>query len=184
MVPKATSKTFISCRSNYLMSLELQILVLQFVSAIFMGADYYLLEKHRQNASLILFRYAERYQSKLNNLIAPTVNQFLLLRKGLIPAFAIFLSLILLAKAKWFWSELGANEWVFLAAFIIFVLIGAVVLSYLHFVTMTVVLPVLIIGVPMSIVWFVKRCPKGAIFGIGYITLLLSFSLRFYAVSA
>ncbi|HGP3143523.1 TPA: hypothetical protein ACQQ5N_002777 [Pseudomonas aeruginosa] len=150
----------------------MKILLLQFFSAIFMGADYFLTDGHRRVFNSLLMRTAERYQKRLDELILPA-KIFIVKWRQL---------LLIISCGIVFLVVFGRKNAIFEWDLYFLILLSVWVLSAAIFpaIAVNVVVPMLLILPVRFFVWFVWRCPKGSIFGVGYLMLMLSFALRFY----
>jgi hypothetical protein len=161
---------FISHGATHVENLDLTILVVQWIAALLMGADYLLLEVHRQKVNTLLEKSVQQYQCKLNLIMKPQLKN-ISSWKPIVLYSAVAVGLGYYAKSV---MEVG------LFALLSFGLGGALLISGC-IIVLTELLVLMILIYPVKwICWFVERCPKGAIFGVGYLMLMLSFTLRFY----
>lgn len=128
-----------------------------------------LAEKHRQNINAFLSKSTLQYQRKLNRVFEAELASIIKFRPvilfGVLVGLACFYSKNIMSPGFMSMLLFGVS------GMITVVIYSSVVLQ------LFVLLPVYCVK---FIAWFIHRCPKGAVFGVGYLMLMLSFTLRFY----
>lgn len=159
------------------------ILLLQFIAALLMATDYFFDDKQRGviNAKLqsLAKPVQDRVDEDLRSYWVAATQQWAKIFVSLVFAIGAFLITLLAPHIK----GLGAPILLaLLALFSLFLLAGS--LPFLTGLLVQTVVPVTLAASLRSVTWFLIRCPKGTVFGIGFLFLLASFALRYLALES
>jgi hypothetical protein len=154
------------------------ILTLQFIATLLMAFDYFFDDEQRKKVNAIVRSVAQPFKDSIdkdiNNYRGYVVQQWTY----------IVVSLLFIAVA---WLGLKilplfapiAYPWI--TTLVAVLLLGLFAGGFPRILKIVVAgITPIVIGGPLSLItWFVIRCPKGSIFGIGFVTLMASFACRF-----
>ena len=157
---------------------ERTILTMQFVAALFMGFDYFFDEEQRKKVNGIIESVARPIQDRIDKDIDGYWG-YVVQQLAYIAASLLFLAIAWFGLKALPLFATSAYPWI--TALVALLLLGLFAGGFprLLAVLMTGVTP-LVIGGPLRLLtWFVIRCPKGSVFGIGFIILMAAFACRF-----
>jgi len=157
---------------------EKSILTLQFVATLFMAFDYFFDDDQRKKVNAAVKSVAQPIQDRIDK----DIDDY----RGLVVQQWVYIAVSLLFIAiAWLGLKVlplfapSAYPWI--TALVALLLLGMFAGGFPRLLTVVIagVTP-LAIGWPLRLItWFVIRCPKGSVFGIGFIILMASFACRF-----
>lgn len=159
------------------------ILTLQVLAALFMATDYFFDEDQRKliNTKLqsLVQPVQDRVDEDLRSFWAVAIQQWAKIVVSL-----IFFALVLLINfvAPHLRDHVAPILIALLGLLALFFLAGA--LPFLTSLVVKVVIPATLAASLRSVTWFLIRCPKGTVFGIGFLFLIASFALRYAALES
>ena len=160
------------------MCTEKTTLTLQFVATLFMAFDYFFDDEQRKKVNALVKSVAQPIQDRIDK----DINDY----RGLVVQQWIYIALSLLfIVIAWVGLNIlpllssSGYPWVAVLVSVLLLLLFAGGFHRLLSVVIPGVTPVVIGGALRLLTWFVIRCPKGSIFGIGFIILMASFACRF-----
>ena len=159
------------------------VLFLQFVAAILMATDYFFDEKQRgvinTKLQLLAQPVQDRVDSDLKLYWATATQQWakIVVSVAFLLAAGLIIWLTPLLK-----MQLAPAVLTVLAVTSLLLLAGA--LPFLTGLLVQAVVPATLAGSLRGVTWFLIRCPKGTVFGVGFLFLLASFALRYQGLES
>ncbi|CAG9225679.1 conserved membrane hypothetical protein [Paraburkholderia sabiae] len=153
------------------------ILLLQFTATLFMAADYFFDGKQRDKINGLIQRVTQPIHDSadgdMKDLIATAGQQWI----GLFVALAFLIAALL---ANVFLKKYGTllPVWFVITASLVFLMLLSGILPKLAYFATRVVVPFALAAGTRTIALFLLRCPKGSVFGIGFLILMTSFVCR------
>ena len=159
------------------------ILILQVLAALFMATDYFFDEDQRKSINTKLQSLAQPIQDRvdedLRSYWAVATQQW---AKIVVSAAFLVLVLTINFVAPHLKDHVAPILMGLLGLLALFLLAGA--LPFLTSILVKVVVPATLAASLRSITWFLIRCPKGTVFGIGFLFLITSFAVRYAALES
>lgn len=157
---------------------EKTILFLQVIATTFMAADYFLTTQQRDKVNEVIQRPLNHIQKNVDK----DIDERTAFVSERLAAVAIGFGLMLLILLNVYVApKLLSNEFLWISTLLSLVLLF--IFIYYWFIILDVLLKgILLIGIaaiPKTVIWFLIRCPKGTVFGVGFVFLIASFACRF-----
>ncbi len=157
---------------------EKTILSLHFVATLFMAFDYFFDEDQRKKVNAIVRSVAQPFQDRIDKDI-DDYRGFVVQQWAYIAASLLFIAVAWLGLQVLPFFAPTAYPWITALVSLLLLVLFAGGFPRLLTVVIAGITP-LAIGGPLRLVtWFVIRCPKGSVFGIGFVILMAAFACRF-----
>lgn len=157
---------------------EKTILTLQFIATLFMAFDYFFDDEQRKKVNAVVKSVAQPIQDRIdkdiNDYFGYVVQQWAYIVVSLLFIAIAWLGLQVL-------PSVAPHAYPWITALVALLLLGLFAGGFPRLLEVVVagITPVAIGGTLRLITWFVIRCPKGSVFGIGFVILMASFACRF-----
>lgn len=159
------------------------ILALQFVATLLMATDYFFDEDQRKIINRKLQSLArpiqDRVDDDLRSYWATATQQWAKIVVSLAFVAAVAVINLLAPHLR---DHVTPILLAILGFVALFLLAGS--LPFLTNLIVRTVVPATLAGSLRGITWFLIRCPKGTVFGVGFLFLMLSFALRYSALES
>jgi hypothetical protein len=160
------------------MCTEKTILSMQFVAAFFMAFDYFFDDEQRKKVNAVVKSVAQPIQDRIDKDIDDYLGY-------VVQQWAYITTSLLFVAVAWLGFEVlplfapSAYPWI--TALIALLLLGLFAGGFPRLLTVVIagITPLVIGGSLRLITIFLIRCPKGSIFGIGFVILMAAFACRF-----
>lgn len=156
---------------------------LQFCAAIFMGADYFLDGDGRESINKLISKHAKVIKGRVDKDLAVHISETRRSGVKLVVSISFVLVAWLLSKVAPTVLPTSPSLWhVAVGVTMLFLAGGGLpwLVSYL----VSHAVPSVFGAVVRTLAWFVERCPKGSVFGIGFLMLMCSFVVRYLALES
>ena len=160
---------------------ETQTLFLLLLASWFMGFDYLFNERLRRVISVRVRKLVWRMERGVDSDIKQRINFIrergpFIITAFIFIVFCTFIFVATLLLKEWL------NVWVLILVMLVAMALMSSAIVELSVVVLGNILPALAYAIPSVIFKFVRNCPKGVVFGIGFVLLQLSFICRFYSL--
>lgn len=157
---------------------EANILALQFSASIFMATDYFFNDQQRKAINDAIHRVIKPLQDNIDSDIRDRRDYVIQQWVGILVSIAFILISFVGTKLLAYMPDLIAPLAIaLLAIFFMFFLAGG--MPKVLDLVVKVAVPVAIAGFLRLVTSFLLKCPKGTIFGVGFLFLLASFACRY-----